>query len=245
VRTSRFLVGLAGSVAVATFALGGALVSAQTVSDGRAVLVGSPGCPDGTAEIPQGVIQFFFASGPPGQEFTILSVDPGFTVTAIVVTGGGNSQMYNPGARGLSTSPPWPNLLAPLTSDGVLPNIDSWVACGPTTPTTTTTTTVPETTTTTTVPETTTTTTIPGTTTTIPGTTTTQPGSTTTDPGTTTTTIAGPTTTTIAGPTTTAARPTSTLPHTGASSSTNTIGVAVLILLAGAFATLVARRQAG
>ena len=116
VRTSRFLVGLAGSVAVATFALGGALVSAQTVSDGRAVLVGSPGCPAGTAQIPPGVIQFFFASGPPGQEFTILSVDPGFTVTAIVVTGGGNSQMYNPGPRGLLASPPWANLLAPMTS---------------------------------------------------------------------------------------------------------------------------------
>ena len=89
-----------------------------------------------------------------------------------------------------------------------------------------------------------TTTTIPATTTTtIPGTTNmTQAGSTTTtEPGTTTTTAGGQRS--AAGPTTTAARPTSTLPHTGGGPNTNTIGVAVLILLAGALATMVARRQ--
>ena len=209
----------------------------------------------GGSVIPDSAITFSVAAG---QILTITAVDPAFTVIGIFVKGGDDTNLYVPGMRGLPTAPPWVNLISPLNNGGQIPAISHWFACAtPTTTTTTTTTsttttTVPATTTTTTQPETTTTTqpettttTQPETTTTQADTTTTQPETTTTttEPGTTTTTTGGGTTTSIAGTTTTPPRPPSTLPHTGGGLNSNLIGVAVLILLAGSLAALVARRQ--
>ena len=262
VRTSRFIVGLAGSVAVATFALGGALVSAQTVSDGRAVLVGSPGCPGRHRRDPPG--------GDPVPDRLATSRSGSDDLL-------GRSRLHDyrdrrhrrrppprrcttRAQRGLLASPPWVNLQAPMQQltaaaghlqlgrlRAVDPD-DHHVDDDDHRPTTTTTTT--------TAPTTTTTARRPRRPTRVrrprpPGRRRRRParrprrrGATTTTSGATTTTAAGVTTTTIAGPTTTAARATSTLPHTGGGPNTNVIGAAVLILLAGALATMVARRQA-
>jgi hypothetical protein len=126
------------------------------------------------APIPESAITFTITTG---QILTITAVDPGFVVTATFVKGGADTNLYQPGLRGLPQDPPWINLISPLTGGGQLPAISHWFACGSVTPPTTTTTT----TTTTTAP--TTTTTAPTTTTTAPTTTTTTvPTSTTTTP---------------------------------------------------------------
>ena len=140
------------------------------------------------APIPESAITFTITTG---QILTITAVDPGFVVTAIFVKGGADTNLYQPGLRGLPQDPPWINLISPLTGGGQLPRISHWFACGSVTPPTSdhgATTTAP--TTTTTAP--TTTTTAPTTTTTAPTTTTTAPTTTTTAPTTTTT---APTTT--------------------------------------------------
>ena len=118
--------------------------------------------------IPESAVTFTSTNG---QILTITAADPAFGVTAIFVKGGSDTNLYEPGQRGLPQAPPWINLISPLTGGGQLPAISHWFACGSSTPTTTTTTTTTSSTTTTTAP--TTTTTAPTTTTTVPGTTTT------------------------------------------------------------------------
>ncbi len=90
------------------------------------------------------------------QYLDITELDEGVTVTAIVVKGGDNYNVYVPGKEGdggelFSETPPWMNLRAPLNDGGKIPALSHWFLCGSYTP--------PETTTTTTTSETTTTTT--------------------------------------------------------------------------------------
>ena len=87
--------------------------------------------------IPESAITFTITNG---QILTITAVDPGFVVTAIFVKGGADTNLYQPGVRGLPPDPPWINLISPLTGGGQLPAISHWSACGSVTPPTTTTT---------------------------------------------------------------------------------------------------------
>lgn len=121
-----------------------------------------------------------FTRGEPDKDqyLDILAVEDGFTVTGIVVKAGPGYNVYIPGAKGLSDTPPWEGLHAPLNKQGEIPEISHWFVCATKTPpstttTTTTTTTTDETTTTTTSDETTTTTSESGTTTPAAATTTT------------------------------------------------------------------------
>lgn len=67
------------------------------------------------------------------QYLSILGVEPGVTVTGIVVKGGNGYNVYVPGQNELSEDPPWLKLHAPLTGgeDGRnIPEISHWYACG-------------------------------------------------------------------------------------------------------------------
>ncbi|MPY97514.1 MAG: hypothetical protein GEU97_05845 [Actinophytocola sp.] len=86
----------------------------------------------------------------------ITAVADDVTVSAIVVKGGPNYNVYVPGEEGdggeaLSEIPPWEDLRAPLNDKGNIPALSHWFVCGSYTP--------PETSTTTTTSESTTTTT--------------------------------------------------------------------------------------
>ncbi len=225
-------------------------------------------CPAGTVDVTGSVT----ANVVGGTNLNITAVNAGVTVTDIFVKGGPDYNLYEPGQRGLSATPPWSNLISPLNQGGNVPTISHWFACGTTgggttttqpeetttttQPEETTTTTQPEETTTTTQPEETTTTTQPEeTTTTQPGgeTTTTQPEetTTTTQPEETTTTTQpeeSTTTTTVSGGggTTTTARATTTttkLPTTGSSNVGAVVAIALIALGAGGGAIVLARRK--
>jgi hypothetical protein len=168
-----------GALILSTLAAG--TTSAQGApSDPRAEFIEgnvAPGdCRGLGAPLPESAITFTITTG---QILTITAVDPGFVATAIFVKGGADTNLYQPGLRGLPQDPPWINLISPLTRGGQLPAIGHWFACGGVTPPTTTTT------------STTTTTTTAPTTRTAPTTTTTAPTTTTTVPWMTTTTSAG------------------------------------------------------
>ncbi|MQA64276.1 MAG: hypothetical protein GEU86_23125 [Actinophytocola sp.] len=64
------------------------------------------------------------------QYLTILGVEPGVTVTGIVVKGGNGFNVYVPGEKGLSENPPWEKLYSPLNKGGNIPQISHWYACG-------------------------------------------------------------------------------------------------------------------
>lgn len=183
-----------------------------------------------------------FEDGVPNQDqyLTILSAD-GYDVTGIVVKGGPAFNLYKPGARELSATPPWEDLHAPLNAQGTVPEISHWFVCATKTP-----------------PSTTPTTTEPPTTTTEPPTTTTEPPSTTTEPPSsepssepppssepsseppTTTSVSPVTTTSPAATTTTTSTTTTPLGVTGFGRGA-LIPIGLLLLVGGAAAVLIAR----
>lgn len=61
---------------------------------------------------------------------TITDLPDDIAVTAIVVEGGSRHHVYLPGRSGLAKSHPWVELRAPVGSDGTVPVISRWFACG-------------------------------------------------------------------------------------------------------------------
>ncbi|TKG58709.1 hypothetical protein FCN18_37605 [Prauserella endophytica] len=110
--------------------------------------------------IDKGVLTYEGGKHNVDQYVTITDVPGNVTVTGIVVKGGDRHNVYEPGKRGLPTTPPWTDLRSPLNKGGNIPAISHWYVCGvETTTTTTTSTTTTETSTTeTTTSETSTTT---------------------------------------------------------------------------------------
>ena len=220
-----------GATVTVALVVGGSKASAQgSPSDPRAVFIMgnvAPGdCRGLGAPIPVSAITFTITTG---QILTITAVDPGFVVTAIFVKGGADTNLYQPGLRGLPPDPPWINLISPLTGGGQLPAISHWFACGSVTPPTTTTTTTTSTTTTT----------APTTTTTAPTTTSSASSSTTSPSATTTsTTVAvGPATSSQSSAEPTAA---SSIPTTGGEGASAT-NVALFALVVGCALVVAAR----
>ncbi|MEV4145283.1 LPXTG cell wall anchor domain-containing protein [Amycolatopsis sp. NPDC049691] len=66
------------------------------------------------------------------QYLTVKSVPKGVTVAAIVVKGGNEYNTYRPGKKGLSATPPWEKLHAPMVGKNFqnVPAISHWFACG-------------------------------------------------------------------------------------------------------------------
>ncbi|MFJ9780754.1 LPXTG cell wall anchor domain-containing protein [Amycolatopsis sp. NPDC101161] len=66
------------------------------------------------------------------QYLTVDSVPEGVTVAAIVVKGGNEYNTYRPGKKGLSATPPWEKLHAPMVGRNFqnVPTISHWFACG-------------------------------------------------------------------------------------------------------------------
>ncbi|MBB1152839.1 MULTISPECIES: LPXTG cell wall anchor domain-containing protein [Amycolatopsis] len=60
----------------------------------------------------------------------VTAVGEGVTVTAIVVKGGPGYNVYVPGKRGMSATPPWEKLRSPFNRGEQLPTISHWFACG-------------------------------------------------------------------------------------------------------------------
>ncbi|MFI6304809.1 LPXTG cell wall anchor domain-containing protein [Amycolatopsis thailandensis] len=74
---------------------------------------------------------FKFTGGPGEKRLNITGLAEGVKVTAIVVLGGDDGyNVYEPGKRKLSDTPPWTELRAPFNRDGSKANIDKWFACG-------------------------------------------------------------------------------------------------------------------
>lgn len=233
--TSRVLAAIAATTfAVAATLFSGAAASAveEPTEDSRATFVAGnlTSCGDGDkgADVGGDLISkddLTFTGGEPNvdQYLDITAIAEGVTVTGIVVKGGDNSNVYVPGENGLSATPPWLDLRAPLNDGGSIPQISHWFVCGTVTTVTTTTTTTPTTETTTTA-TTATTTTEPLTTT---------PSATTTDSSVTATSSASEvpaTTTSAAVAPTGGSRP---LAETGFSGGQLIWAGALLILLGG------------
>ncbi|OXM67993.1 LPXTG cell wall anchor domain-containing protein [Amycolatopsis vastitatis] len=66
------------------------------------------------------------------QFLTVTGVAKGVTVGAIVVKGGNEYNTYVPGKKGLSATPPWEKLHAPMVGRDFknVPAISHWFACG-------------------------------------------------------------------------------------------------------------------
>ncbi|MEV4055659.1 LPXTG cell wall anchor domain-containing protein [Amycolatopsis sp. NPDC049688] len=66
------------------------------------------------------------------QYLTVTGVAKGVTVAAIVVKGGNEYNTYVPGKKGLSATPPWEKLHAPMVGKNFqnVPAISHWFACG-------------------------------------------------------------------------------------------------------------------
>jgi LPXTG-motif cell wall-anchored protein len=66
------------------------------------------------------------------QYLTVTGVAKGVTVVAIVVKGGNEYNTYVPGKKGLSATPPWEKLHAPMVGRDFknVPQISHWFACG-------------------------------------------------------------------------------------------------------------------
>ncbi|WP_410572583.1 LPXTG cell wall anchor domain-containing protein [Amycolatopsis sp. cmx-4-61] len=66
------------------------------------------------------------------QYLTVTGVAKGVTVAAIVVKGGNEFNTYVPGKKGLSATPPWEKLHAPMVGRDYknVPQISHWFACG-------------------------------------------------------------------------------------------------------------------
>ncbi len=209
-KSKGFLVGfgavLAGVLTTAVVdgkALAGAGMGAP--SDDRATYIPGnvqPGdCQGVGTVIDEELISFTLGefNGEANGEVTITAVDSSFTVVAIYVKGGPDTNRYVPGQLGLPASPPWEDLRPPLNEGGQNPSISHWFVCG------------------------------------------TQSGTTTTTSAQTTTTASGETTTTGNVPTT-AGQTTTSLPATG-SSTGSVSAIAVLALVGGAVALVIARRR--
>jgi hypothetical protein len=101
-------------------------------SDPRALFIAGnvpPGdCQAGGQPTPESNLTFSISAG--GQVLTISAVDAGYTVQSVYVKGGDDTNLYQPGQRGLPTDPPYTNLISPLGSGGQLPAISHWFACG-------------------------------------------------------------------------------------------------------------------
>ncbi|WP_370542079.1 LPXTG cell wall anchor domain-containing protein [Amycolatopsis sp. FDAARGOS 1241] len=73
---------------------------------------------------------FTFTGGTSKDKYlNIEKVADGVTVEAIVVKGGDGYNVYEPGKRKLSTTPPWENLRSPLNGGGKQATISHWFAC--------------------------------------------------------------------------------------------------------------------
>lgn len=173
--TSRVRAAIAATMlALAATLFSGAAASAveEPTEDSRATVVagnltscgdGAKGAGVGGDLISEEDLTFTGGEENVDQYLDITAIADGVTVTGIVVKGGTDSNVYVPGENGLSATPPWLDLRAPLNDGGNIPQISHWFVCG--TVTTTTTTTTTSTTETTTATATTTTTTEPSTTT--------------------------------------------------------------------------------
>ncbi|WP_199432472.1 hypothetical protein [Qaidamihabitans albus] len=139
--------------AVATMALGllagSATVAAATyVEDPRAEVVDGnvdEGMKDacekaGLAGEPLDKDDVEFTGGTQQDRFlTITEIPDGAEVTGIIVKGGDGYNLYVPGEKKLSATPPWKKLRAPLNNGGKIPQISHWFLCGEvTTPSSTT-----------------------------------------------------------------------------------------------------------
>ncbi|MFD2471105.1 LPXTG cell wall anchor domain-containing protein [Amycolatopsis silviterrae] len=60
----------------------------------------------------------------------VTAVREGVTVTAIVVKGGPGYNVYVPGKKGMSATPPWEKLRSPFNHGDQVPTISHWFACG-------------------------------------------------------------------------------------------------------------------
>ncbi|WP_141997644.1 hypothetical protein [Amycolatopsis cihanbeyliensis] len=79
-----------------------------------------------------------FTGGTPNvDQYLSITAAEGGTVTGIVVKGGPRYNVYQPGSNGLSGTPPWEGLRAPLNNGGNIPQISHWYLCGTGTPDTT------------------------------------------------------------------------------------------------------------
>ncbi|MEU5263017.1 LPXTG cell wall anchor domain-containing protein [Amycolatopsis sp. NPDC021455] len=83
-------------------------------------------------ELPTDVIDI--EGGVPNKDktLTIKQVAKGVTITAIVVKGGDGYNIYVPGEKGLSQTPPWKDLKSPLNGGRQVPTISHWFVCGTT-----------------------------------------------------------------------------------------------------------------
>jgi Bacterial Ig-like domain len=101
-------------------------------SDPRAVFIEGnvpPGdCQVGGQLIPESSLTFSISGA--GRVLTITAVDAGYTVQSVYVKGSDDTNLYQPGQRGLPTNPPYVNLISPLDIVGQLPVISHWFACG-------------------------------------------------------------------------------------------------------------------
>jgi hypothetical protein len=125
----------AGLAAVAALGVAAPMALAQgSPSDPRALFIEgnvAPGdCQVGGEEIPQSSLTFSISGA--GQDLTITAVDAGYTVQYVYVKGGDDTNLYQPGLRGLPANPPYSSLISPLNSVGQLPAISHWFACGTT-----------------------------------------------------------------------------------------------------------------
>ncbi len=103
---------------------------------------------DGDVENVPGLV---YEGGVPNQDpsLDITEIPERTEVTAIVVKGADGYNVYTPGEKGMSQSPPWEGLHAPLMdkpNKRIIPEISHWFACGyqPTTTTPETPTSEPE-----------------------------------------------------------------------------------------------------
>ncbi|MEV4599031.1 LPXTG cell wall anchor domain-containing protein [Amycolatopsis sp. NPDC049253] len=73
---------------------------------------------------------FTFTGGTSKDKYlNITKVAEGVTVEAIVVKGGDGYNVYEPGKRKLSPTPPWEKLRSPLNGGGQQATISHWFAC--------------------------------------------------------------------------------------------------------------------
>ncbi|WP_020664981.1 hypothetical protein [Amycolatopsis benzoatilytica] len=128
--------------AVAGLALLGTATSALacTTDDGRAKPIEGNATTCAQAKVPGDLLgagDLTVTGGTQQDKYlNVTAVKDGVTVNAIVVKGGPGFNVYVPGQRGLSATPPWEKLRSPLNGGGQVPTISHWFACGTkTTPT--------------------------------------------------------------------------------------------------------------
>ncbi|ATY14629.1 hypothetical protein CU254_32580 [Amycolatopsis sp. AA4] len=122
--------------AVAGLALLGTATSALacTTDDGRAKPTEGNATTCAQAKVPGnllGAADLTVTDGTQKDQYlNVTAVGEGVTVTAIVVKGGPGFNVYVPGTRGMSATPPWEKLRSPFNRGDQLPTISHWFACG-------------------------------------------------------------------------------------------------------------------